>query len=236
VTTAFPAVSKIIDAIWPKPDDKSNDKKTAKTAEQAKTALQPVKSAADSDQKKNLADLKEEANNLAVTRTFVTASADVITRISVMQALLAARPPGASANDDLTAPEKAKLQDLWGPAKSRLDALQTDAVQKEIDGVTDSFLQATFTDIRNGITDNGTNITNQIAQGRTSDLKNSLTQLAPKFSNIVPLTGILIGDLGQSLQKAVNNIAGAAGTETDPLAEQDRQRNLILIQDVNKQH
>jgi hypothetical protein len=227
VSTAFPAISKIIDTIWPRPADR-------KTAAQATAALKATKTSADTEQKNNLADLKQQANNLAVTRSFVSISADVLTRISVMQALLSVRPAGVSLTDDLKPDEKARLQDLWGPAKTRIDTLQSDAIAKQLEGLSDTFLQTTFTDIRSSVTDNGTNITNQLAQGRTVALRDSLTQLAPKFANIVPLTAILIGDLGVSLEKAANNIAGAAGEETDAAAAQDRVANLLLILQTNR--
>lgn len=218
VSTAFPAVDKILTAIWPRSTDR-------KTADQAKPVVQAAKDTADQAQKDNLTKLTTAANNLAVARSFVTACGEVNVRIGVMRAMLATK----DSSKPLTKEEIQKLQDWWNPASDRLKDLQDQKLKDQVSGLDDDFLKNTFTDVQNAVRDLSGNITNQLTQGRAADLRNSLDQLEPKLAGINPLTAILIGDISSSLTKASNKIAGAAGVEEDQAAAADRNSNLSLM-------
>lgn len=222
-TTAFPAIKPILDAIWPNRGAKPNDTKKASDAE---TALNNAKTQSDANQKSNINDLQNAASNLAVARTFITNCGDVSVRISAMQSSLSAKPPDQKPTDA----DKQALHDIWDPAKKRLDALQTDAITKAIDGIkNDDFLKGRLQEIRDAATNVSDNVGKQIDQGRFDALRGSLSELAPKVDGVAPLAGILIGDLSSSLNTAANNLAGGAGSEEDPAADKDRSDNVKLL-------
>jgi hypothetical protein len=223
VSTAFPAVSAILRAIWPTP---AANKPVTPT--QASTALQAAKDQSTTAQKSNSDALTAAAKNLSVVRTFATECGFAGIQIAAMQRMLTDRASQAK----LTADETAKLNALWTPTNTRLGNLTKDAIGTSIDGMTDDFLKVTLGAIRDAITNNATNITNQIRDGGAADLSISLSQLAPQVQGIAPLVGVLIGDLSTSLTTAAGNIASHAGPpQADEIAaaQADRAKNVSAL-------
>lgn len=218
VSTAFPAVSSIIHAIWPTPAAPKSVNATQATA-----ALQTAKDQSNTAQKGNSDALIAAAKNLSVVRSFVTECGFAGIQIAAMQRMLTDRASQAK----LTADETAKLSALWTPTNTRLGNLTKDAVGTSIDGMTDDFLKVTLGAIRDAVTNNAANITAQIKDGTAADLSASLSQLAPQVQGIAPLVGVLIGDLSTSLATAANNISSHAGNPpADDTAAADRTKNI----------
>lgn len=228
ISTAFPAVDKVITAIWP--PGKSADKKNA---DQATPAVKNAKDVADAAQKENLAKLTAAANNLAVARTFATIAGDASVRIAVMQALLGEKDYGKG----LPTADKQNLQDWWKPAADELRDLQAQKLKDQVDSLDDDFLKNTFSRLQGVSRSLVDNITDQLSQGRVAALTKSLGQLEPKLAEIVPLTAILIGDIGSSVTKASTKITGAAGpgdAAAAAAAEADRSKNLAIMGKLEK--
>jgi hypothetical protein len=223
VSTAFPAVSSIIKAIWP-----AGGNNSVKPA-QATAALQPAKDQSNTAQKGNSDALIAAAKNLAVVRAFVTECGFAGIQITAMQRILADRASQAK----LTTAETATLNALWNPTSTRLGNLTKDAVGTSIDGMTDDFLKVTLGAIRDAITNNAGNITMQIKDGTVVALSVSLSQLGPQVQGVTPLTGVLIGDLSTSITAAASKISSAAGQPpTDDTAGSDRAKNVDSLKEV----
>jgi hypothetical protein len=227
VSTAFPGVSKVIEAIWPRGSDQGRTVKQ----EDAKLKLQQAQDAATKAEKRHSDDLNTAAANLAAARKFITECSFASIQISSMERLLAAR----GTNQALTATEKGKLGDLWRPASTRLSSLTDSALDAPIQKIDDNYLKATLQAIRDAITNNSANVTKQIDDGRAVELTASLSNLAPQIYGVGPLAGLLVGDLSTSLASAANNISAHAGppataTIADPVA--DRKNNVATLKSL----
>lgn len=227
VSTAFPAVSSIINAIWG-----SAGNKNAVKAKDAAPALQTAKDNATVAQKSNSDELTAIAKNLAVLRSFVTECGFAGVQLAKMQTLI-----GSSTAPALNKDEEQKLHDYWDAADKRLETLAADAVGQKVDGMTDDYLKGTLGGIRDSIKDNSSNITKQIDQGRRSELSLSIADLFGHVNGVAALTGLLIGDLSASLAVAATNISSkAGGEEVDPVANRDRANNIDLLNKTYNLH
>jgi hypothetical protein len=221
VSTAFPAVSSIIKAIWP-----PNGGTKKKSPSQVQAALQPQKDKSTQQEGANAQALSSAAKNLVVLRSFVTACGYASVQISAMQRLLADR-----SGSTITKADADQLTYLWTPAKAQLEGLTTQSVTSSVSTMDDDFLKFTLTEIQTAISNLSANIGQQIQNGSADDLRASLAELEPKLMGVTPLTGVLIGDLSSSLNTAADNISGHAGPSKFDFqaAAADRQRNLKIL-------
>jgi hypothetical protein len=224
VSTAFPEVDKIIKAIWP------NGTTKPKTPAQATQLLQNTKQNADANQKPNTDALHKAASNLAVFRNFVTDCGYASVQISKMQVALSAK----SSEKPLTEEEKAQLTDLWNPTNTHLEDLTSATVGASIDAMDDDFLKSSLTTVREAIKNNSVNIADQIKSGRVGALQLSLAQLAPSVNGIAELTGLLIGDLANSLKAAGYSLSPnvARAPEIDRTGPRNRSDAVKLLNQV----
>lgn len=223
VSTAFPAVSSVIKAIWPNGGNRS------KTPDQVQAALQPQKDQSTQQQSKNAQGLSNAAKNLVVLRSFVTACGYAAVQISAMERLLADKTGSTLATQDVV-----QLNYLWNPANAQMAKLTTQAVTDSVNSMDDDSLKVTLTKIQDAITNLSQNIGQQIQNSSADDLRGSLAELEPKLIGVTPLTGVLIGDLSNSLDSAASNLKGQAGPSNFDIqaAAADRQSNLKTIRDV----
>jgi hypothetical protein len=200
ITTAFPAVSTILKAIWP--SGKENDKQTKPTA-QSKVE----DAAAVAKRKAALEQFTKMGNELETVRIFLQASSDANEQVIAMQTLVQDK---ATIDDAL----KSQLGQSWILASGNLAQLKDDKIQARIDAMSDdSFVQTTLTNIRQVNLGRLEVVKLQIDGKQLAPLRKSLDDLQPKLSGISHLAGIIMGDIAVSLKTIPETITPSQGEQ-----------------------
>jgi hypothetical protein len=211
ITTAFPAVSTVLNAIWPK--GKESDKQT-KTNAQAK--LQDDQST--QQRKAALAQITRTGDELETVRIFLQASTDANEQVIAMQTLLGDK---TSIDEDL----KSELTQKWVLASGNLSQLKSDQIQAKIDAIAeDPFVQDSLTQVKKVNLGQIDVIKLQIEGKQLKQLRKSLDDLQPRLSAVNHVVGIVMGDMAVSLKGLPTSLTPAQGIKTPQYVEDENTR------------
>jgi hypothetical protein len=207
ITAAFPGVSSIINAIWPKGQDNTNKKKADAT-----TATQQLQQKAT----QSLNQFDTVTTDLDTITLFLANCIVADDHIIAMRTML----KGKTA---LTPTDILALSNDWSIAKGRLTNLkgQGPAVTKMNDASVQVVLQAVV-DSTSGLTDN---VTDQIKAGTPAIdlLSTNLEELDHQLSAVNALSGQIIQNISSGLKNVKNTAAGAQGeVQESPALKQAR--------------
>jgi hypothetical protein len=207
VTTAFPAVSTILNTIWPK--GKEGDKQT-KPAAAAKVLDDPSVQ----QRKAALAQITKMGDELQTVRVFLQASTDGSEQVIAMQALLQDK----TAIDDSL---KSQLGQMWILASGSLSQLKDDKIQAQIDALSDdTFVQESLTQVKNVNLGRLEVVKQQIDAKQLAALRKSVDDLQSKLSGVSHLVGIVIGDISVSLKGLPSTLTPAQGAPPQYVADE----------------
>jgi len=194
ISAAFPAISTVINAIWPKSDDNSNKKKT-----DAAAATQDLQKKAN----EGLAQLDKVTSDLDTITLFLANCVVADNHVVAMRTLL--------DKDKLSEQDKLQLEDHWNKAKGRLSRLKDagGSVTKMNDPSVQTVLQAVV-DTTAGAIDS---ITKQLSAGDAARplLSKNLEELDEQLSAVNALSGQIIQNISSGLKSAKNTPAGRQG-------------------------
>ena len=203
ITAAFPGISTVINAIWPKGSETKNQKK--ETATKVTKPLQAQST-------KGLSDFDKVTSDLDTITLFLDNCVVADNNIIAMRTSLSGKKTMSEA-------DKLELNNHWNPAKGRLSNLKGagGSVAKMNDASLQVVLQAVV-DSTAGTTDS---VTQEIAAGTAglTLLASDLQQLDQQLSAVTAISGQVIQNISLGLKAAKNTAAGAEGEvqETDAL-------------------
>jgi hypothetical protein len=198
VTTAFPGIMSIVNAIWP---NKASDKKTKTDATNSPSVQDLQKNAV-----QGLQDLKKISSDLDVVTLFISNTVAAENSVIAMRTMLEGKTSLSNA-------DKLQLNDSWNPAKEALASLKNSDAQ--INALQDPALQNAFRALAKaaGIVDNITAEINAGTPGRTLLSKN-LATLDGQLSAVNALSGEIIEDISFGLKQTVASASGKQDTTT----------------------
>jgi hypothetical protein len=196
ITTAFPAVSTVIDKLFPK----NADAKARTTKTDAETAVTTAHSAAVKTNQTNFDAIKGAATDLATIRTFLSYCITADEQIIKMQTILAAEPkPSTQSVKD--------LKYAWTTASENLKKLGDSALAARVMALTDPFVQTTLTNAAGANLGQIENITTQLNSSDWPNWEKSIADLQPKVSGVNNLSVILVGDISNALSQVPDVVA-----------------------------
>lgn len=210
ITTAFPAISTIINAIWPGTNNNNSKKKPDAT--NATTGLQ-TKSV------EGQTKLNTITNDLDAVTVFLSSCTVAENNVIAMRTTLRLKT-------SLTAAEALQLKNEWTTAKGRLTKLaQAESV---VNNVSDTYIQTTLQTIVDANSGPIGSIDNDMGAGAGGypQLSSDLALLDSQLSAVDALAGIVIGNVSLGLKAAKNSAAGAEGVTTMTDDEQQNQKDL----------
>jgi hypothetical protein len=203
ISAAFPGISTVINAIWPKGAENKGKNKDAAT--QATQKLQ-------SDSTKGLSDIDKVTSDLDTITLFLDNCIVADDNIIAMRTFLAGKKT-------LSVDDKLQLNSHWNPAKGRLGNLK--GAGGKVATMNDASLQVVLqavVDSTAGATDN---VTQEIEAGTAGItlLSDNLQQLDQQLSAVTAISGQVIQNISLGLKTAKNTAAGAQGEvqETEAL-------------------
>lgn len=195
ITTAFPAISQIISAIWPGNNNGSKNK------QQASNATAPLKQQSVQGQTK----LNEITGDLDAVAKFLSACMVAENKVIDMRTMLRLKTT-------FTPAETLTLKNDWTTAKGQLTPLaQAGSV---LNDVSDTYIQTTLQTIVGANSGPIGSIDNDISAGSAGypQLSADLATLDSQLSAVNALAGIIIGNVSYGLKEAKNVAAAAQGT------------------------
>jgi len=196
ITTAFPAISQVINAIWPGDKNNSSKKKDDATAATAGLKSKSVE---------GQTTLNQITGDLDAMAAFLSACTVAENRVIDMRTMLRLKTT-------FTPAEALQLKNDWTTAKGRLTPLAQQA--SVLNNVTDTYIQATLETIVQANSGPIGSIDNDMAAGNTGypQLASDLAVLDSQLSAANALAGIVVGNVSHGLKDAKNVAAGAQGT------------------------
>lgn len=199
ISTAFPAVSTILNAIWPK--GKEADRQTKPTASAKVQDDQSTQ-----QRKAALTQITEIGDELQTVRIFLQTTTEANEQVIAMQALLEDK---GVIDDNL----KSQLDQKWILVSGSLGQLKDATVQARIDALKDdTYIQDSLTKVRNINLGQLDVVKLQIDGKQLIALRKSVDDLQSKLSGVSHLVGIVIGDMSVSLRGLPSTLTPGQGT------------------------
>lgn len=203
ITTAFPAISTIINAIWPGNSNGNKNKATATTA----TATLKAQSVTGQSQINGI------TTDLDAVTEFLASCVVAENNVIAMRTTLRLK-------SSLSPAETLELKNEWTTAKGRLAKLAQ--AGSLVNNVTDTYIQTTLQAVVDANSGPIESITNDLSAGPTGypQLSVDLALLDSQLSAVNALAGVVIGNVSYGL-KAAKNAGTAQGiTQMTPAQTQ----------------
>lgn len=214
ITAAFPAISTIINAIWPKQNDPT--KQTKATATQATKELQQ-------QSVQGLSQMTQITSELDTITLFLANCIVADDQVIAMRTYL-------DAKTTITPADVLQLNDYWNTAKGRLGNLKSAGSAVAI--MNDASVQVVLQAVVNATAGPTDSISQELSAG-TPGLKllnSNLQQLDGQLSAANALSGQVIQNISLALKTLKNNAGGAQGQVTQSKELQQAQTDFATIE------